>query len=159
MAQTTEEFIAKAKQVWGDEYDYSLAVYQGPLCPVTIVCRIHGPFRQMPYNHLNGHRCFECGIAARRSTTMEFVVRARELFPDYDYSRVAYVNANVNVLIGCPWHGWFERRPSDLLWHIRGCPACLRQEPRIKPGPRFKLEGWKVEVLREVLREMAGKGI
>ena len=35
---TTEEFIAKAKTVHGDRYDYSRVVYVDSVTPVRIVC-------------------------------------------------------------------------------------------------------------------------
>ena len=57
-------------------------------------------------------------------TTEEFIKKAREVHGDkYDYSKVEYVNARVNVCIICPKHGEFWQRPSH---HTNGCgcPAC-----------------------------------
>ncbi len=41
---TTEEFIAKAKAVHGDKYDYSKVDYKGNKDPVIIICPKHGEF-------------------------------------------------------------------------------------------------------------------
>ena len=58
---TTEEFIAKAKAVHGDRYDYSKVVYVNNQTPVEIVCPINGAFIQRPSNHLRGNGCPQCG--------------------------------------------------------------------------------------------------
>lgn len=151
LRQTTGEFIAKARAVWGEEYDYSRTVYRGPGQPVVIICRVHGPFEQWPYNHLDGHRCHQCKVDRMRMSQAEFVTRARVLFPDYDYARVAYRLAAVKVEMICPVHGAFERRPSEVL-EGRGCPKCCRKA-RPKRGPQFKWRPVEIEALRECLRE------
>lgn len=42
--KTREEFIAEAKQVHGDKYDYSKVVYIDANTKVSIICPIHGGF-------------------------------------------------------------------------------------------------------------------
>lgn len=49
---TTQEFIEKAKQVHDDRYDYSKVDYYNITTPVTIICPIHGEFKQSPSSHL-----------------------------------------------------------------------------------------------------------
>ncbi len=49
----TEQFIAKAKRVHGDKYDYSLVSYERHDLPVKIVCPAHGEFEQKPTYHLS----------------------------------------------------------------------------------------------------------
>ena len=56
-----EEFIKKAKKVHGDKYDYSLVDYHNARTKVIIICPKHGQFKQMPYNHLVGQNCPDCG--------------------------------------------------------------------------------------------------
>lgn len=56
-----EDFIALSKQKHGDRYEYSLVDYDGCRKPVNIVCREHGEFSQVPYYHLAGNGCPECG--------------------------------------------------------------------------------------------------
>jgi hypothetical protein len=41
---TTEEFIAKAKAVHGDRYDYSKVEYVNASTKVCIICKKHGEF-------------------------------------------------------------------------------------------------------------------
>jgi len=62
----TEQFIAKAKRVHGDKYDYSLVSYETGELPVKIVCPAHGEFEQMPRGHLSGNGCRKCADDRRR---------------------------------------------------------------------------------------------
>jgi hypothetical protein len=57
--KTTPEFIAQAREVHGDRYDYSQTEYNGRV-KVEIVCSDHGSFWQTPGNHLIGHGCPSC---------------------------------------------------------------------------------------------------
>ncbi len=63
---TTEQFIAQAKRVHGDKYDYSLVSYETTELPVKIVCRAHGEFEQKPHYHLAGSGCRKCAVDRRR---------------------------------------------------------------------------------------------
>ena len=46
--KTREEFIAEAKAIHGDRYDYSKVVYMDANTKVSIICPIHGEFWQIP---------------------------------------------------------------------------------------------------------------
>ena len=57
-----------------------------------------------------------------------FLVRANEVHDNkYDYSKMEYVNLDVPIIICCPIHGDFEKKPR---YHLRGrgCPVCARIE-------------------------------
>lgn len=54
-------FIEKAKQIHGDKYDYSKVNYVNNNTKVTIVCPIHGEFKQTPGHHKSGQGCPKCG--------------------------------------------------------------------------------------------------
>jgi len=58
----TETFIAKAKTIHGDIYNYDKAVYAGPRNKLVITCKTHGDFERTPENHYTGQGCKECGI-------------------------------------------------------------------------------------------------
>jgi hypothetical protein len=60
MNKTTEEFIADAKAVHGDKYDYSETRYVIPQDELVIICPEHGEFVQSPYIHLRGSGCNKC---------------------------------------------------------------------------------------------------
>ena len=125
---TTEKFIEKAKEVRGDKYDYSKVVYNGCHIDVTITCPEHGDFEQTPTNHLSGRGCGDCTKEKRRlarsSNTKDFIVKAKRVHGDtYDYSKVMYINAMLNVTITCPKHGDFEQTPNNHL-SGKGCNKC-----------------------------------
>ena len=125
---TNESFIEKAKAVHGHKYDYSLVEYNSTHSKVTIICKEHSVFEQSPANHLGGKGCPKCkGIAAskaQRSTTEEFIEKARKLHGDgCDYSMVDYVNAATKVKVVCPEHGVFFQTPTSHL-QGSGCPGC-----------------------------------
>ncbi|EFX2640874.1 GIY-YIG nuclease family protein [Shigella sonnei] len=62
----TETFIAKAKAVHGDKYDYSKVVYKNNRTKVKIICPEHGVFEQQPNHHLQGKDCAECIFSAEQ---------------------------------------------------------------------------------------------
>lgn len=64
---TTEQFIAKARLVHGDKYDYSPTKYKVGHAPVAIICPIHGVFHKSPTNHLKGQGCPKCSKEAQNS--------------------------------------------------------------------------------------------
>lgn len=59
----------------------------------------------------------------KRLTTEECVRRCREVLPQYDYSKVKYVNNSTKIDVICPKHGAFKQYPSALYNGI-GCPSC-----------------------------------
>lgn len=121
---TKEEFVARARVVHGDKYDYSKVDYDGLKKNVVILCPIHGAFSQSPASHLNGAGCQKCSNCAR-ITKEDFIKRSLESHRiRYDYSRVKFANGNEKVCIICPKHGEFRQ---TLGYHMRGgnCPKCV----------------------------------
>lgn len=62
---TTEEFIARAREIHSDKYDYSKVEYINCDTKVCIICPEHGEFWQTPYNHIN--RKHGCPICSRKN--------------------------------------------------------------------------------------------
>lgn len=58
---TTDKWIARAKSVHGDKYDYSRTVYVNQRTDVEIICPIHGVFTQKADSHIRGCGCRACG--------------------------------------------------------------------------------------------------
>lgn len=58
--KTTEQFVAEAKSIHGDKYDYSKVSYINNSTKVCIVCPKHGEFMQYPKDHINGNGCRKC---------------------------------------------------------------------------------------------------
>jgi exonuclease III len=128
LALTTQKFIARARKVHGERYDYSLVDYRHTHQPVTIICSRHGPFQQLPSNHLKGKGCNLCAeekrTKAKTLTTETFIARAREVHGElHDYSLVDYRMGTEPVEIICSKHGTFQQRPIDHL-QGSGCTQC-----------------------------------
>lgn len=122
---STEEFILRVSEVHGDKYDYSQVEYVNNHTKIQIICPEHGVFEQTPSKHLYGRGCPECAIEQQRSSTDEFVRRAREIHGyKYEYSLVEYVHVKTPVKIICPTHGVFEQRPEVHLHQRSGCQQC-----------------------------------
>lgn len=59
--KTTEQYIAEAKEVHGDNCDYTDTVYKGSDSKLKIKCNKHNIFFDiLPANHLTGTRCRKC---------------------------------------------------------------------------------------------------
>lgn len=126
---TKEEFIKKAIDVHGDEYDYSLVNYCGNRKNVNIICKKHGKFSQSPAHHINvASKCPLCrneNLSRRFASNInDFIDKAHKIHGDqYDYSKTEYVNALTKVSIRCKKHGIFFQQPNNHL-NGSGCPSC-----------------------------------
>jgi hypothetical protein len=132
------DFIARAVEIYGDLYDYSLSEFgKTNMNYVMILCRRHDPplkFKQKPNDHHSGQGCLVFGIAIRvqnklRKSTADFIAQAVVIHGDQcDYSLSEYGRRiDEKVVILCTRHdlpAQFERRPkSHLFGH--GCPLCF----------------------------------
>ena len=121
-------FIEQAKETHGEKYDYTKTVYDGVSESLTITCRVHGDFKQLPNHHINGSGCakcsFESSATARAIGKDGFIERAREVHGDtYEYDDVVYTNFVGKVDISCKTHGNFNMSAQSHLIG-QGCPAC-----------------------------------
>lgn len=63
----------------------------------------------------------------KRLTQEEFINRCVKEYPEYDYSKTVYVNANTDVIVTCLIHGDFITRPSRFIMGAKCvCPKCNR---------------------------------
>lgn len=114
---TTEEFIAKARLVHGDKYDYSKVEYKNNKTKVCIICPEHGEFWQRPNDHLTGHSCRRCS----RSLGKVFGVGVNDCYEFIrtgDKIRSSY-QSWVNMLQRCYSIAWHKRHPTYI-----GCQVC-----------------------------------
>jgi predicted nucleic acid-binding Zn-ribbon protein len=121
------DFFAKAKEVHGDKYDYSLVEYKTIHDKVTIVCPIHGQFSQKACNHLNKQGCPQCGLINRgnpnKKSSETYVAECKAKYHDqYDYSKTQYVNKHTKITYTCFKHGKITQNPTQHKKH--GCPYC-----------------------------------
>ena len=119
----TEDFIARAKAVYGDRYDYSLAVYRGSKQHIKIICREHGVFEQSAGTHHLYEGCPDCS-GKRKLTNSEFIRRSQEVHGDkFDYSLSSVNGVHGYVDIICPYHGVFSQS-AKCHYEGQGCPSC-----------------------------------
>lgn len=125
--KSLEQFIAEARVVHGDKYDYSKVVYTNSQTKVCIICPIHGEFWQRPGNHVLGQGCPACAGTKKR-TREEFIQQARALHGDkYNYDKVVYVNDATKVTLVCPKHGDFLITPDSHIHSKQGCKKCAHE--------------------------------
>lgn len=156
---TTDEWVAKAKEIHGGKYDYSKVEYKKSDDKVCVVCREkdmfgdeHGEFWVCAKTHIGIHKigCPKCS-GKHKKTTEEFIREANYVHNDfYDYSKTEYKNASTKVCITCPEHGDFWQTPNSHL-SGQGCPVCrqsvcerqinrLLRTNSIKFIPQYKTE-------------------
>nr|DAW74776.1 MAG TPA: restriction enzyme [Ackermannviridae sp.] len=73
-APTTEEWIASARKVHGDKYDYSKVNYVSNKTKVCIICpkHVHGEFWQLPSHHTQGVGCPTCNLSHLERSVMNY---------------------------------------------------------------------------------------
>lgn len=151
---TKEQFVSRARLIWGNQYDYSQSVYLSCSQPITIRCYKHNHFFTLSTaaSHI---RSFSrpCGcplctkekrketfdlkyskpdkvVAVKPSPSEFFLQRMRQVYGDeYDYSNVVYKGSEVPVLLTCRKHGDFKLSPRVMLRGYKnikphGCPEC-----------------------------------
>lgn len=131
---TTEEWVEKAKEKYGDRYDYSKVNMEhrredGKIC---IICHEkdefgdeHGEFWIDPKIHLYKQGCPKCG-GSYHYTTEEWIEKAKKKHPleELDFSKTVYKDNDTKVCVICSIHGEFWRNPKTLLYSKNGCPFC-----------------------------------
>jgi very-short-patch-repair endonuclease len=71
------EFIDKSNQIHNNVYDYSKVNYINNKTQITIICKIHGEFTQIPFVHLLNHGCPSCV----NKTEFLFLQKIQEFYP------------------------------------------------------------------------------
>lgn len=138
---SAEAFIRDARVVHSDKYDYRLVPgsYRSAHEKATIICPLHGEFKQAPASHKKGQGCPHCGgragasVEARRD---RFIAGARRTHGDrYDYSEVIFLDQRTPVIIRCPEHGPFTQRPTNHL-HGSACLSCAHDARTLARMPK-----------------------
>lgn len=140
-------FVEKAKTIHENKYEYIMDSYKTNKIPMTIICPIHGEFKQAPGDHLKGYGCSKCS-GKYKPTTEEWIKRVAPLYNyKFDYSKVKYIDNKTNVIIICPEHGEFLVTPGNHVKGNGGCPKCsaeLRHKLFSKTTEQFITEAKKV---------------
>ena len=109
-------FLKRARDKWGDKYDYSLVEYKNSRSKVKII--YNGEiYEQAPIGHLR-YAPENIKLSVRK-TTEQFIKDANLVHDGkYGYEKTNYIKNQIKVIITCPIHGDFEQNP---LSHLQGC--------------------------------------
>lgn len=61
---SVDKFIERAKNKYGETYNYELVKYTNARTPVSIICKKHGVFQCSPWNHMHGGGCLKCSASS-----------------------------------------------------------------------------------------------
>ena len=142
----TESFIAEAKEIYGDRYDYSKVDYKNRDHRVTVVCPIHGDFLVYAREHLDGKGCPKCEKGEK------FLAKLEEKFGDkFGLEQFVYNSSTSPVTLVCPEHGAFSRTPTQILNSSWGCPECAKKvNDDVHQAAVARKEAAKAEKQREI---------
>lgn len=93
--------------------------------------------------------CKQVFREAQKLSHEEVLSQAKEIHPEYDYSKFRYINNKTPFTVICPKHNfeWETTKPVFLGKQKSGCPICAKE----KSGKRYKDEKEK-EFFDEVKR-------
>ena len=100
-------FVNTAKEIHGDEYDYSKVIYKSRKEKVCIICPKHGEFWQRPNDHLNKKGCPICKqskIENEMETflmTNNFVFERQKRFNWLGLQSLDFYLSDYNIAIEC----------------------------------------------------------
>ena len=134
---TQEEFISRAKAIYGDKYDYSKVVYRGVNNKVIVIDKCTGEERLKKPKKLLYRDKYK--RLTREEKTNAFIRKSREKFGDkFDYSKVEYIDSQTPVTLICKEHGEFSVNMYRHLYSKDGlCPFChmsIADESGIRRG-------------------------
>jgi hypothetical protein len=123
------EFCDKANKKHMNFYTYVEKEYIKSSDILSIICPIHGLFKQQGNFHLQGGGCKKCGVNKRadirRGNVEDFIDKSNIKYNHkFDYSNFVYINVDCKSTIICPIHGEFEQTPYQHLNYKYGCGKC-----------------------------------
>ena len=120
-------FFKTAVEKHGCKYDYNKVTYKDMLDKITIICPIHGEFKQKKQIHTRDSGCQKCGGKMKKAK--EFIQKAKlkdgELF---DYTKVEYESCNKPVTISCNTckHDFLQTPANHLKGMRYACSSCWK---------------------------------
>lgn len=121
---TTEDFIKKSKEIYGERYDYSKTIYKSWNKKITIL-EDDKEIQVLPYDHFRAKPNKSIKQKRYKDSFIQKAIKKHN--NKYDYSKVEYIKHNVEVCIICPHHGEFYQKPSIHL-NSHGCQKCAREK-------------------------------
>ena len=136
-----KSFIKRSREIHGDKYDYSLAIYKGTIIPVKIICPIHGIFEEAPRDHLQKHGCRAC-FEERRLRKNQLVDNKRKCVKCGEYFDLNCFYADASISDGLSsWCKLCSNKASDD-WKSRNLEMVIskRKEYDKKRWAKYKEE-------------------
>lgn len=124
--KNVRKLLEEFKAVHSGKYEYPCLKeeYRNNKSEITIICPIHGEFKQKAIKHSQGEGCKLCSHQSFPYTTKTYIQRANEVHHNhYNYDKTIYVDRYTDIVITCPTHGDFIQNPKDHLSGC-GCPKC-----------------------------------
>ena len=116
---TTEEFIGKLKEKYGDLYSYEKTIYVNYRTKITITDKNGKDIFIFPQQLLRGFK-----NANQKCTKDIFIERAKKIYGEkYTYDKVRCTKWTDKVIVTCPIHGEFEKVAYAFLAG-QGCKLC-----------------------------------
>lgn len=136
MKYTNETWIEKAKEKYGDRFDYSKTNYIDSYHKVDIICKKHNnTFTIDPITFIRkstkGDFCDKCNTSKKLSNEEFIEIANINWGHKYDLSKVVFTTVREDVIINCHKHGEFTkqaRRLSCSPGTINLCPKCIDEE-------------------------------
>lgn len=132
-SRPAEEYLKKARERHGDQYDYDLSTYANCKSRIAVTCHTHGQFIQVAAVHLR-HGCRKCGWARTRETRI-----ANGSYRGHQHSR----------WISDREEAEFRKRMSKMCNQL--VRYCLRSLASQKRGRSRDLLGYTPQDLRDHL--------
>ncbi len=120
------------KTIHGDRYSYVIDTHKNTSSIISIICQVHGLFKQRIRDHLKGTGCPKCGeenrIKIRKYKLIDFIKKSKDIHGNtYGYDDVFFTDLDSKVLITCYIHGNFLQAPKFHLGG-QGCPKCANKK-------------------------------
>ena len=131
-----DEFVRRSNEIHNNKYDYSNVIFKGTKTKVEIICPEHGPFMQLPKNHLKGQGCPCCGKhyaqVWSKGNWEAFVKSSQNKFGDkytYPYIQDEYENKYSRITFVCKDCGstFIKTATDHLSLPNGGCATCLKK--------------------------------
>jgi hypothetical protein len=123
--------------------------YTGIKNKVTIICPIHGDFKVLAYNHMNGVKCKKCSIDDLKRKREDLISELNGIHNNKYIYNIEYdfISTLDKIKIICPEHGDFIQTVDS---HLRGsgCSLC-KTRSRGEILIKNILDSLKIEYIRE----------
>lgn len=116
-----EEFMARAAEVHGNQYEYVRESYVSVSKNVQIVCPVHGIFEQLASSHLKGHGCKLCS----KERYVEFTKEQCLEIASKCCSSGEFYHKHHEVAKTAKRNGWYEEC-SSLFLPLYSKEECLK---------------------------------